>query len=576
MNIDRRLIRLLKNLRWPFILTLFFALLSVIAIVLEAKYLSAIIDLSFLKKQSLGNLLDLLLIFILVILARFLFQWLSDSFASHLSARIRHDLRNQLVRHLQGVSPVVLNLEKRGELINTLQQGVESLDAYFRSYIPQLFRAAAFPIVILMFVFPIDLLSGFVFLFTAPIIPVFMVLIGQHAKKATQRQWKTLSFLSAYLLDVIEGLTTLKILNRSQSQITRIRLLSEQFRHNTMSVLKIAFLSALVLELAASLSTAVIAVEIGLRLLYAKISFSQALFVLILAPEFYQPMRQLGASFHAGMEGMEAARRIFEIFTIRGRSIPKQSAQLSSSSSLSIELQKVSFRYPQTDTEALSDISLKIEAGKKYVVIGPSGAGKSTLFNLLLKFIAPTQGRILVNGHDLQQINDDFWFKQISWVPQKPYLFHDTIEANLKLVNPMASAEDMVRACKTARLHDFIMSLPDGYQTIVGERGARLSGGQAQRLALARAFLKDAPIILLDEPTANLDPQLDREIVEIMRQFPDDTTQVIIAHRFTTLKNADLILVLVDGKLTDVGSFADLTASGKYLHRMAEELRGMS
>ncbi|WP_456442962.1 thiol reductant ABC exporter subunit CydD [Caldithrix abyssi] len=576
MNIDRRLIRLLKNLRRPFILTLSFALLSVIAIVLEAKYLSAIIDLSFLKKQSLGNLLNLLLIFILVILARFLFQWLSDSFASHLSARIRHDLRNQLVRHLQGVSPVVLNLEKRGELINTLQQGVESLDAYFRSYIPQLFRAAAFPIVILMFVFPIDLLSGFVFLFTAPIIPVFMVLIGQHAKKATQRQWKTLSFLSAYLLDVIEGLTTLKILNRSQSQITRIRLLSEQFRHNTMSVLKIAFLSALVLELAASLSTAVIAVEIGLRLLYAKISFSQALFVLILAPEFYQPMRQLGASFHAGMEGMEAARRIFEIFTIRGRNIPEQSAQLSSSSSLSIELQKVSFRYPQTDTEALSDISLKIEAGKRYVVIGPSGAGKSTLFNLLLKFIAPTQGRILVNGHDLQQINDDYWFKQISWVPQKPYLFHDTIEANLKLVNPMASAKDMVRACKTARLHDFIMSLPDGYQTIVGERGARLSGGQAQRLALARAFLKDAPIILLDEPTANLDPQLDREIVEIMRQFPEDKTQIIIAHRFTTLKNADLIFVLVDGKLTDVGSFAELTAPGKYLHRMAEELRRMS
>ncbi len=573
MNIDKRLIAILKNYRAPFVLTLLFALLAAGAVILQSYYLSTIIDLSFLKKQTLNAVLPLLLVFILVVLARFLTQWLSDLFASRLSAHIRFDLRNRLVQHLQQVSPVVLSLEKRGELSNTLQQGLESLDAYFRSYLPQLFKAAAIPLIILIFVFPKDMLSGFVFLFTAPLIPIFMVLIGQLAKRATQKQWKTLSYLSAYLLDVIEGLSTLKILNRSHSQLARIQKLSEQFRHSTMQVLRIAFLSALVLELAATLSTAVIAVEIGLRLLYARLAFAEALFILILAPEFYQPMRQLGASFHAGMEGFEAAQRIFEIFNLPLRAKEQTTQVLPERTALTIEFQNVHYRYPQTQTHALSDLSFIIESGKKYVLIGPSGSGKSTVFNLLLKFIEPESGKIQVNQSNLNTLDDGWWFQQIAWVPQKPYLFHDTIEANLKLVKPDCTQAEMEEVCRTARLYDFIQSLPQGFQTIIGERGTRLSAGQAQRLALARALLKDAPLILLDEPTANLDPELDQEIAQIMNAFPAEKTQIIIAHRFTTLKNADVIFVLQNGRLVDHGTFEQLSRPGRYLHQFNQTLK---
>ena len=573
MNLDARLIALIKKLKRTFFFSVLFALVVAITIIFQARYLSTIIDLSFLKKQSLTQLFPQLLFFVFLILIRFLSQWLSDLFAANLSAKIRFDLRNRLVKHLQKTSPVVLGLEKRGELSATLQQGVEALDAYFRSYLPQLFKAAAIPLLILFFVFPIDLLSGIVFLFTAPIIPIFMVLIGDLAKRATQRQWKTLSFLSAYLLDMIEGLSTLKILNRSTNQIARIKTLSEQFRHSTMVVLRIAFLSALVLELAATLSTAVIAVEIGLRLLYAKLPFSEALFILILAPEFYQPMRQLGASFHAGMEGFEAAQRIFEIFNLPVRTERKTSPTPRPSSFTTIQFQQVSFKYPNNDKWALNNLSLEIKQGLKYVIIGPSGAGKSTIFNLLLKFIEPTEGHILIDGLDLRHWEESSWFRLISWVPQKAYLFHDSIEANLRLVKPEASEEEIIEACQKAQLDRFIEQLPKGYQTVIGERGARLSGGQAQRLSLARAFLKDAPLILFDEPTANLDPELDRQIMTIMNQFPTDRTQIIIAHRLTTLKTADYIFALKNGQLVDFGTFEELTQPGRYLGKMMGSLR---
>ncbi len=574
MNIDPRLIAFVKRVKLPFLLTLVFAIIAAVAVVAQAYYLSTIIDSSFLKHKTLYQLLNPLFIFILILLARFLAQWFSDHFASQLSAKIRYQLRNQLSFHLQKLSPVMLAIEKRGELSNTLQQGVDALDAYFRSYLPQLFKAATIPLLILIFVFPLDLLSGIVFLFTAPVIPVFMMLIGQLAKKATQKQWRTLSHLSAYLLDMIEGLSTLKILNRSQFQITRIKKLSEQFRQSTMAVLRIAFLSALVLEMAATISTAVVAVEIGLRLLYAKLPFSEALFILILAPEYYQPMRQLGASFHAGMEGVEAAQRIFEIFKLPTH-LPVSATHSSKLNTFStIRFEQVSFQYPNSLHEALHDVQLTFEQGKKYVIIGPSGAGKSTIFNLLLKFIAPTQGRIVIDGKDLQQIATNDWYQHISWIAQKPYLFHDTIEANLKLVKPQATKNEIQQAVRKAQLHTVIEQLPDGYQTIIGEHGTQLSAGQAQRLALARVFLKDAPLILLDEPTANLDPDLDREISQIIQQLPAHKTQIIIAHRFTTLKKADQIIALSKGEIVEIGTFHQLQQPGHYLQQLVQQVQG--
>ncbi len=562
MNIDRRLFQYLKQERVTFTSALILAVLHGLAMILQAWYLSKIINGAFLLKQSLEQLLPLLLTLVLTTITRFVLQWSSESLNARFTANIKYRLRRDLIRHLNRLSPLQVQNEKRGELANTVHKGIEALDAYFRLYIPQLFKAALIPLSILFVVFPLDFLSAVVFFFTAPLIPIFMVLIGQLAKSATQRQWKTLSRLSAILLDLIEGLTTLKILNRSQSQVERIRHLSNAFRQTTMKVLRIAFLSALVLEMVATISTAIIAVEIGLRLLYARMPFLDALFILILAPEFYQPMRALGANFHAGMEGAEAAGRIFEILNIPA---PDHShlvkASMANKRPPLIEFKEVTFSYNQDSPPALDRISLRILPGKKTVLIGPSGAGKSTIFNLLLKFAEARKGKILIDGKSLSQIPPGQWYQYISWVPQRPYLFHDTIEQNLRLVRPDAGWSQIVAACKKARLHTFIQSLPGGYQTIVGERGTRLSGGQAQRLALARAFLKDAPILLLDEPTSNLDPQLDREILEILSQLSENKTQFVIAHRFSTLRQADWILVLNNGCLIAEGTFETLQKS---------------
>ena len=574
MNLDRRLFEYLKRARWPFVLAIFFATLAAVAIILQALKLSTIVDRSFLNHQNLQMLLPAILVFVLITLGRFIFNWLSETFASITATKIKYSLRKDLLQHLNHLSPVLIDLEQGGEISNTANNGVEALDAYFRSYLPQVFKSALIPLTILIFVFPLDQISGIVFLFTAPVIPVFMVLIGQLAQSATQKQWKALSSMSAFLLDVIEGLTTLKILNRSQTLVKRIESISEAFRMRTMRVLRIAFLSALVLEMAATISTAIIAVEIGLRLLYAKMAFADAFFILILAPEFYQPMRLLGSSFHAGMEGFEAAKRMFEIFAIPQQEQPKKIAALKTTASVSIVFDQIHASYPNAKSEALKGVSFEILPGKKNVLVGKSGAGKSTVFNLLLKFLQPTAGTIRINGQSLADLPPQLWYRWISWAPQKPYLFHDTIAQNIRLSKPEATDEEVVKACRMARLHDFIEQLPEQYNTVVGEQGARLSGGQAQRVALARAFLKDAPIILLDEPTSNLDPQLDAEVQEILKQFGSDKTQFIIAHRLNTVQQADYIIALADGQVADSGTFAELSQPGRYFANLQLQLDG--
>ncbi len=569
MNLDRRLFQYLKQARWPFVLAIVFAGITAVLIILQALGLSRIIDRSFLNHQTLQQLLPLIFIFVLITLGRFLFNWLSETFAATTAARIQYSIRNDLVRHLNGISPVMIDLEQSGELSHTINNGVEALNAYFRSYLPQVFKAALIPLTILIFVFPLDTISGIVFLFTAPVIPIFMILIGHLAQDATRKQWKTLSSMSAFLLDVIEGLTTLKILNRSKTLVHRIEEISEAFRMRTMRVLRIAFLSALVLEMAATISTAIIAVEIGLRLLYAKMAFADAFFILILAPEFYQPMRLLGSSFHAGMEGFEAAQRMFAILALPPQQSAPKTVALSSSKVISIRFDKVHASYPRTKTEALRGVSFEILPGRKNVLVGKSGAGKSTVFNLLLQFLQPSQGTIRINDTPLSQIPKEEWYRRIAWAPQKPYLFHDTIAQNIRLAKPEASDDEVRRACQMARLHEFIEQLPEKYNTVVGEQGARLSGGQAQRVALARVFLKDAPIILLDEPTSNLDPQLDAEIQEILGKLDAEKTQFIIAHRLRTVQQADYIIALSDGLVVDSGTWEDLCRPNRYFAHWA-------
>lgn len=451
----KRLLQLARSNRLALNLTILFGWLGGLAAILQAWLLSRSIDGVFMGGLGLADVSGLLKLMLAVIFLRAMATWAGERFASSLALRIKSDLRTRLVHHLAALNPAYTQNQKTGELTATAMEGVEALEAYFSQYLPQLALAAFIPLTILLLIFPLDPLTGLVFLLTAPLIPLFMWLIGKAAESATQRQWQTLSRLSAYLLDVIQGLTTLKLLGQSLRQSERIQKASDHYRDVTLRVLRIAFLSALTLELLSTLSTAIVAVEIGLRLLYARMGFQQALFILVLAPEFYLPLRLLGLRFHSGMSGTTAARRIFEIldtplpnslnpiesqmfFPDRGN-LPRTEVYLHRREDASrdynpgIQFEHVAYTYTARSLPAISDVSLEIPNGQVTALVGLSGAGKSTLAAMLLRFIEPDQGRILVDGQLLGNIPPAEWRQHLSWVPQLPTLFNASLAENLLL-----------------------------------------------------------------------------------------------------------------------------------------------
>ena len=544
--------------------------------------------------------------------------WAGDVTANRVATRVKTDLRERLTAHLLALGPAYTRGERTGELVNTAVEGIEALDAYFSQYLPQLALAVLIPVTFLLVVFPLDPLSGLVLLLTAPLIPVFMILIGSLADSLTRQQWTALSRMSAHFLDVLQGLTTLKLFNRSREQIAVIAEISDRYRDTTLGVLRVAFLSALVLEMVGTLSTAIIAVEIGLRVLYGRLAFEQAFFVLILAPEFYLPLRLLGTRFHAGIAGVTAARRVFEVLetpvgTRRHGDAATRRGEFAVSPRprVAVSFADIHYAYDGGARPALNGVSFEIRPGEKVALVGPSGAGKSTLAALLLGFIQPTSGVISVGddhacgadspsfivsqtklrasrfgveasaGFSGQQAQpakastpedhlsaDSFQFQAssfqlpaIAWVPQLPYLFNTTVAENIRLGRPGAGQDDVVQAAQQAGADDFIRALPQGYETVIGERGARLSGGQAQRIALARAFLVDAPLVILDEATANLDPESEAQIQSSLERLLVGRSALIIAHRLHTVRTADRIVVLDQGRVAETGTHAELMAS---------------
>jgi ATP-binding cassette subfamily C protein CydD len=573
--VDKRLMEQLKKHKQQFFLLVGLGFGGGVLAALQADFLAKIINGVFLEKLDWTGVSWWMGALFAIMALRSIVVWLIEVTAHSLAAYIKKDIRQKILGSLLASGPIYIHGQKTGELVNVLVEGVESLEPYFAKFLPQLFTAVVVPLVILTVVFPLDITTTLVLLGTAPLIPIFMVLIGRTAEQVNKRQWETLSRLSAHFLDVLQGLTVLKIFGRSIEQIQVISRMSAQFRDKTLGVLKIAFLSALVLELVSTISTALVAVTIGLKLLYFKMDFYQAFFLLLLAPEFYLPLRQLGTHFHAGMAGSAAAERIFAILSLPKRAVKGNKAiSLSRQEQVEITFENVFYAYEAGKRPALKGLSFVMKPGETVALVGSSGSGKSTIASLLLGFMDPDKGRILINGICLSDIKLEDWLEQVAFVPQAPHLFYSSVADNIRLGREGATLAEVTAAAKNAGAHEFIMNLPEGYNTLVGEGGHGLSGGQGKRLAIARAFLQDAPVLLLDEATAGLDPQSEAVIDEALNRLMKGRTVLIIAHRLTTVYNAHCIVVLQDGQEIEVGLHAELMKDQGTYSRLVMAFRG--
>ena len=560
---DKRLLTEARITRRQFAVNIFLSLAGGLCLIAQALTLSRAITAAFLGRAPLQDVAGMLVLTAGFALARALLTWGANVVAADLSIAVRLDLRKRLLEHVAALGPIYLQGERTGELVTAATRGIDSLDPYFRDYLPAVFAAALIPLIILIAVFPLDLLTFGVLLVTAPLIPLFMILIGKAAGALAKRQYSALSHLSAHFFDVMQGLTTLRLFNRSQYQIETIGRISNDFRQATMGVLRVAFISALALEMLATLSVAMVAVEIGLRLLHGGIAFEQALFLLVIAPEFYQPLRTLGARFHAGIEASAAANRIFDVLETPLPEIPAQVGSVPDK--LHIRFEAVQFAYESGTRPALDGVTFEIQPGEHVALVGESGGGKSTTAALLLRFLNPGSGRITIDGVDLSRIDGESWRAKTAWVSQSPYLFNSSVADNIRLGRPDATPEEVTAAAKAAEAHEFISRLPDGYDTRCGERGLRLSGGQAQRIAIARAFLRDAPLLVLDEFTTYLDPETEVSVQTALQRLLQGRTALVIAHRLNTIADMDRIVVLSNGHVAETGKHEQLMQkSGNY------------
>jgi len=516
--------------------------------------------------------------------ARAVLAWLSERAAFRAAARIKLALRDRLFRHIQALGPRYLDEQRSGALAEAVIKGIEDLEPYYARFVPAMALTVLVPFVILAAILPLDWLSALVLVTTAPLIPLFMVVIGKGAEALNDRQWQALSRMSGHFLDVIQGLPTLKLFNASVPEADRIARVSEAYRLKTMQVLRIAFLSSAVLEFIASLSIAILAVFIGFRLYrldlplpdvlgVPEIGFFAGFFILLLAPEFFLPLRSLGTHYHGRMDAMAAAQRIQEVLDTPVPRADQGTARLPASPRLHLRLEGLHFAYAP-GREALRGLTCEVHPGERVALVGASGAGKTTLVNLLLGFLRPDNGRILVDGQDLTEIDPADWRSRLAWVPQSPRLFRGTLLENIRLGLPDANLDAVRGAARQARAADFIEALPCAYHTLVGERGQGLSGGQIQRVALARAFLRQAPLVILDEPTASLDPASEDLVQEGIDALASGRTLLIVAHRLRTIRRADRILVLDAGRLVQEGTHSALLEQDGPYRRMVAAYGG--
>ena len=541
--------------------------LQALALVAQAWLLADILDAALFRHAPLAQLWPqwwgLLLLAPLRLLLNLYARRTAFAAGLDLSAR----LRARLLTRAQALGPLGLRAQASGDLITRLVDGVDAVLPYFARYLPQVSTAALVPLLLALFVFPADWISGLILLLTAPLIPFFMVLVGNAAERASRQRYAQLTRLGAAFMDALGGLSTLRQLGAAERVAQRLDTDGEDYRQLTMQVLRVAFLSALVLEFFATVSIAVVAVLIGFRLLWHELPFHDGLFVLLLAPEFYLPLRALGTLRHARMDALAAAQQM----AVLDDAPPQASAPLAGGHHAppdhapGVRIDNVNYVHVGR-AAALRECSFELQPRRVTALVGATGSGKSTLLNLLLGFAPPESGRVLIDGIDLANLDMTQWRARIAWVPQQIHIFEGSVRDNLLLAAPRADAAVLQRAAADSGLDAVIARLPQGWDTPLGEHGLGLSGGEIQRLALARALLREhANVWLLDEPTAHLDADSAQAVERVIRTAAATRTVLLVAHRLATAQAADRVVVLRDGRVVEQGAPRELMrAQGAY------------
>ncbi|MGW1586593.1 thiol reductant ABC exporter subunit CydD [Streptomyces sp. NPDC002386] len=537
--IDPRLLRHARATRLFLVAVVALGTVGAVLVIAQAMLIAEVVTGAFQHGQAVAELRTPLLSLAAVAVGRSIIAWLTELAAHRASAAVKSELRGRVLDRAVQLGPGWLGGQRTGSLVTLATRGVDALDDYFSRYLPQLGLAVVVPVAVLARIVTEDWVSAAIIVGTLPLIPLFMMLIGWATQSRMDRQWRLLSRLSGHFLDVVAGLPTLKVFGRAKAQAESIRRITGEYRQATMRTLRVAFLSSFALELLATLSVALVAVTIGMRLVHGDMDLYTGLVILVLAPEAYLPLRQVGAQYHAAAEGLAAAE---EIFAVLETPVPVSGTAAVPPGAITFDA--VTLRYPQRSADALTDVSFTVEPGETVALVGPSGAGKTSLLNMLLGFVRPTEGRVRVGGTDLAGIDLEEWRSRIAWVPQRPHLYAGTIAENVRLARPDADDTAVRRALRDAGALEFVDALPEGAGTVLGEDGAGLSAGQRQRLALARAFLADRPVLLLDEPTAALDGATEADVVAAVRRLAVGRTVLLVVHRPALLEVADRVVRL--------------------------------
>ncbi len=571
--------------RWVLV-TILLGVASGLCILAQAGLLAYILHAAIMDQAPRQELLPCFAVLCSVIIARALLAWGREISSQRASSRVRSSVRQQLLEQLNAHGPVYVKEKETAPLASTIIERVEALHGYFANYLPQKSLAMIVPLMICLAAFSVSWVVGLIFVITAPLIPLFMIMIGRGAESLNQKNFQQLSRMSAHFLDTLQGLATLKLFHRSRDEAERIAAASESYRKGTMEVLRVAFLSSAVLEFLTSVAIAMTAVFLGLTYLnyldfglYSReLTLQTGLFLLLLAPDFYQPLRELGTHYHARAEALGAATELSAILAepLRGQG-EAGTVSIRAGENITLTMNHVYHTFDQRQQSALQDLCLYVKAGEWLAIVGASGAGKSTLLNLLLGFLPLQQGEIFVNDQPLLMLNCEEWRRMIAWVPQNPTLFFASLGDNISMQDPDISAAQVSAAARQAGLTGLINQLPQGLETCIGEQGNQLSGGEARRVALARAFVREAPLVLLDEPTAGLDRENERLIMKSLQLLAQDKTVVMLTHRLDTAQLAQRIAVMDAGAVIEQGSHQELLAlKGAYARLISSGRRVLS